>query len=47
MAEIGTFIRGRRFTKNDMVPAGIPSIHYGEIYTHYGVSARETVSYIR
>jgi type I restriction enzyme S subunit len=47
MGEIGMFIRGRRFTKNDMVPAGIPSIHYGEIYTHYGVTANETVGHVR
>lgn len=39
MGEVGTFLRGRRFTKNDVVDAGIPSIHYGEIYTDYGVSA--------
>ncbi|WP_420752239.1 restriction endonuclease subunit S [Rhodococcus sp. O3] len=39
MGELGTFIRGRRFTKNDVVESGIPSIHYGEIYTDYGVSA--------
>ncbi|WP_226533605.1 restriction endonuclease subunit S [Microbacterium paraoxydans] len=39
MGEIGKFIRGRRFTKNDVVEEGIPSIHYGEIYTDYGVSA--------
>ena len=30
-----------------MVDAGIPSIHYGEIYTHYGVSATETLSHVR
>lgn len=39
MGELGSFIRGRRFTKNDVVDEGIPSIHYGEIYTDYGVSA--------
>jgi len=39
MGELGTFMRGRRFTKNDVVESGIPSIHYGEIYTDYGVSA--------
>lgn len=38
MGEIGTFVRGRRFTKSDVVDDGIPSIHYGEIYTDYGVS---------
>lgn len=47
MSEFGTFIRGRRFTKDDLVPAGIPSIHYGEIYTYYGTSATETLSHVR
>jgi type I restriction enzyme S subunit len=47
MGEIGTFIRGRRFTKDDIVEHGIPSIHYGEIYTHYGVATASTVSYVR
>lgn len=47
MSEFGTFTRGRRFTKNDMVAEGIPSIHYGEIYTHYGVSATKTLSNVR
>lgn len=47
LGEIGTFVRGRRFTKADMVEEGIPCIHYGEIYTEYGVSARTTVSYVK
>jgi len=47
MGQIGTFTRGRRFTKKDMSPAGIPSIHYGEIYTHYAVSATTTLSHVR
>ncbi|QHK19839.1 restriction endonuclease subunit S [Pseudarthrobacter psychrotolerans] len=47
MGELGQFIRGRRFTKTDRVDVGIPSIHYGEIYTHYGVSAVSAVSHIR
>lgn len=47
LADVGTFIRGRRFTKDDMVEVGVPSIHYGEIYTHYGVSATETLSHVR
>lgn len=45
--EIGEFIRGRRFTKADYVEDGIPAIHYGEIYTHYGVYAHETLSKVR
>ena len=47
MSEVGAFIRGRRFTRVDVVEVGIPSIHYGEIYTHYGTSARATVSSVR
>ena len=46
LGEIGTFIRGRRFTKADYADDGIPCIHYGEIYTRYGVSADAVVSYI-
>ncbi|BCB73633.1 restriction endonuclease subunit S [Phytohabitans flavus] len=47
LGDIGTFVRGRRFTKADMVDEGIPCIHYGEIYTQYGVFARTTISYVR
>ena len=47
MGDLGTFTRGRRFTKNDVVPEGIGSIHYGEIYTRYGTSATEVVSRLR
>ena len=37
LGEIGEFTRGRRFTKKDVVAQGegVPSIHYGEIYTSY------------
>lgn len=47
MGEVGEFIRGRRFTKNDVVEEGIPSIHYGEIYTTYGIAESEAASHIR
>jgi type I restriction enzyme S subunit len=47
MHDLGSFIRGRRFVKDDMVAEGIPSIHYGEIYTYYGTSAAKTVSHVR
>jgi type I restriction enzyme, S subunit len=47
MGDIGEFFRGRRFTKNDVVTSGISSIHYGEIYTGYGVSATSTISEVR
>ena len=47
MGELGQFIRGRRFTKDDVVEDGIPSIHYGEIYTRYGTATSTTVSHVR
>ncbi|WP_243689495.1 restriction endonuclease subunit S [Geotalea toluenoxydans] len=47
MAEVGEFIRGRRFTKADYVEDGVGCIHYGEIYTHYGISANEVISQVR
>jgi type I restriction enzyme S subunit len=47
LGEIGKFTRGRRFTKGDVVEDGIPSIHYGEIYTRYGVATSSTVSHVR
>lgn len=45
--EIGEFIRGKRFTKADYVDEGVSAIHYGEIYTHYGVFTHETLSKVR
>ena len=47
MAEVGEFLRGRRFTKADYVEDGVGCIHYGEIYTHYGISANEVISQVR
>lgn len=47
MEDIGEFIRGKRFTKADYRDEGIRAIHYGEIYTHYGVFACETLSKVR
>lgn len=45
--EIGQFIRGRRFTKADYVDDGIAAIHYGEIYTQYGVWTDQVISHVR
>ncbi|HIF9086247.1 TPA: restriction endonuclease subunit S [Photobacterium damselae] len=48
LAEIGEFIRGKRFTKKDYVTdGGVKVIHYGEIYTHYGISASHAISQVR
>lgn len=47
LSEIGEFIRGRRFTKADYVEDGISVIHYGEIYTRYGVFTDQAFSQVR
>ncbi len=47
LGELGNFIRGRRFTKEDYASEGIGCIHYGEIYTRYGVWADQVVSRLR
>lgn len=47
LGEIGKFIRGKRFTKADYVEDGIRVIHYGEIYTRYGVSTTHAHSQVR
>jgi type I restriction enzyme S subunit len=48
LGEIGTFSRGRRFTKADYVDVGgVGCIHYGEIYTHFRTSASEVMSHVR
>ena len=45
MGSICEFIRGNGLQKKDFVQDGYPVIHYGQIYTMYGFSASETISY--
>jgi len=46
LGKIGEFIRGKRFVKKDIVSEGVPCIHYGEMYTHYNIWARESKSFL-
>jgi type I restriction enzyme S subunit len=46
LGKLGTFTRGKRFTKADYTPAGLGCIHYGQIYTDYGATAAETITFI-
>jgi type I restriction enzyme, S subunit len=43
---IGEFQRGKRFVREDMIAEGVPCIHYGEMYTHYGTWANESKSFL-
>lgn len=44
LKDIGETHRGRGLTKKDLQDEGVPVIHYGQIYTHYGTTTSETVS---
>lgn len=46
ISEIGKFQRGKRFVRTDMISEGVPCIHYGEMYTHYGTSAINAKSFL-
>lgn len=37
LSAVGTFTRGRRFTKGDYVPSGLGCIHYGQLHTDFGL----------
>lgn len=45
LGEIGTFTRGNGLQKADFVDSGFPCIHYGQIYTRYGLSTNKTITY--
>lgn len=47
LGKVGEFIRGKRFTKADYTEEGISVIHYGEIYTQYGVFTTHALSRVR
>ena len=46
LGEVGTLIRGNGLQKKDFTEDGIPAIHYGQIYTHYGTFASKTKSFV-
>lgn len=47
MSEIGAFIRGKRFVRTDIVNDGVPCIHYGDMYTYYGLYATQSKGRLR
>ena len=46
LSNIATISRGGSFQKKDFAEYGIPCIHYGQIYTQYGLSTDKTITYI-
>lgn len=46
IGEIATIMRGGNFQKKDFVEEGKPCIHYGQMYTHFGVYADKTLTFV-
>ncbi|TCF11830.1 type I restriction-modification system specificity determinant [Bifidobacterium longum subsp. longum] len=46
LGEIGEFIRGNGIQQRDFQDSGFGCIHYGQIYTYYGLFADHTKSFI-
>ena len=46
IGDLGELVRGNGMPKSDFVESGVGCIHYGQIYTHYGIWATETKSFV-
>ena len=46
LGDIAEIVRGNGLQKKDFTESGVGCIHYGQIYTHYGTFATETISYV-
>jgi type I restriction enzyme S subunit len=46
LGEVGEIIRGNGLQKKDLVKTGFPAIHYGQLYTKYGLSADKTFTFV-
>jgi len=46
LGEVGELVRGNGLTKKDLTDDGVPAIHYGQIYTRYGLSTEKTLSFV-
>lgn len=46
LGDFATIKRGGNFQKKDFVEDGKPCIHYGQMYTHFGVYANKTLTFV-
>jgi type I restriction enzyme S subunit len=46
LGELGVLVRGNGLPKKDFTESGVPAIHYGQIYTYYGLSTKTTKSFV-
>lgn len=43
---LGSITRGRRFVRDDVRESGMPCIHYGDMYTYYGITSKNTKTFL-
>ena len=46
LSEIATITRGGSLQKKDFTESGVPCIHYGQIYTKYGLFTDKTLTFV-
>ena len=46
LGEVAELVRGSGLQKKDFTETGVPAIHYGQIYTHYGIATEITKSFV-
>ncbi len=46
LGTLGELVRGNGLPKKDFTQTGVPAIHYGQIYTYYGLSTTSTISFV-
>lgn len=46
LGEIAEITRGGNFQKKDFVENGLPCIHYGQMYTHFGTWTDKTLTFV-
>lgn len=46
LGKVGTLIRGNGLQKKDFRKSGVGCIHYGQIYTQFGMFAEKTISFV-
>ena len=46
LGDFATITRGGNFQKKDFVESGLPCIHYGQMYTHFGTWTDKTLTYV-
>jgi type I restriction-modification system specificity subunit len=47
LGDIGSIVRGNGLQKRDFTEDGVGCIHYGQIYTKYGMATEKTISFVK